>query len=103
MKTLLALLLLGGASLAHAADRNVIKPTCWEENVGSQVQRHCEVKRPRPGALVDTDQAVPPPPPAAAAPPPPAAAPPPTYYAQPPVRPWPTQACLYGPPPCPVY
>jgi hypothetical protein len=83
MKTLLALLMLGSAIPAFADD-HVIKPTCWEENINGQVQRHCEVKRadapaaPRTPAqrpLYDTDQPVPP----ASAP-----QPGPAYYGRPP-------------------
>jgi hypothetical protein len=36
---------LGLSSLAKADDR-VIQPQCWEENVGGEVHRNCEVKAP---------------------------------------------------------
>lgn len=78
-------------------DDHVIRPQCWDENVNGTVQHHCQVLRndaaPAPRAA---EQAPPPAPPQAAGHPP--------YFVSPyPVRPWPTTACLYGPPPCPVY
>jgi hypothetical protein len=84
MKTLLALLLLGSVA---CADDHIIKPTCWEENVGGVPQRHCEVHRdtrvapapaPTQRPLYDTDAPVPPP--AAYGPPPAAYGPPPAPY-----------------------
>jgi len=40
----LAILIAGSAFVK--ADDHVIRPTCWEENKGDHVERHCEVIRP---------------------------------------------------------
>jgi hypothetical protein len=94
-----SLLLLGALAIASPAlaDDHVIRPDCWEENVGSEVHRHCDVPRTaRPPAAR--------PPVYADGSPPPAAPPPPQYYGWPPLRAWPgSSLCAYGPPPCPVY
>jgi hypothetical protein len=38
---------------ANAAEPNKIVPTCWEENVDGQVERHCEVRRDN-GEIIST-------------------------------------------------
>ena len=43
-------ILLACAAPTSAAD-NMIRPTCWEENKGDHVERHCEVKRDAPGRV----------------------------------------------------
>jgi hypothetical protein len=88
---------------AHADD-HVIRPNCWDENVNGEVHRHCAVHRPQAAAAPSQPSVQESPP--VTTPNPPVAAPtypPPPYYGAPPMRAWPTQACAYGPPPCPVY
>lgn len=38
---------------ANAAEPNKIVPTCWEENVDGQAERHCEVRRDN-GEIIST-------------------------------------------------
>lgn len=45
MFTRVTFILLLLTSVAYA-DEHVIRPTCWEENVGGVPQRHCQVNRP---------------------------------------------------------
>jgi len=46
MKTLLLIALALTATPA-IADDHMIRPTCWEEKIGEQINRHCEVNRPQ--------------------------------------------------------
>jgi hypothetical protein len=104
------------AQTVLAAD-NVIRPTCWDENVNGEVHHHCEVNRP------DSKSPMPPQPHVANAPPPPDYGPPPYVPPQawgpPPYRiawcapyegphctryyPPPPQAWAYYPPPAYYY
>jgi hypothetical protein len=95
MRTLLITAALCVIALPALADDHMIRPSCWEENKGDHVERHCSVN----GA----DPAVRSPAPRPSSPPPPIAARPPLAYAEAPPPPIPVNpcapyACGYGHP-----
>lgn len=82
--------------LPARADDHMIRPTCWEENKGDHVERHCSVngkdpavRAPQPAAQAPRPSSSPPPVVADALPP----GPPPI-----PVNPCAPYACGYGHP-----